>query len=363
MILAITALLGLGLLSAFLFDDDDDAVVEGDDNTGDDFRLDEHGNLIGSEAGDMLSLDDIENPDAIVTIDGRGGDDIIDLFNADGSDSATGGMGQDLNNLDLVDGGSGSDVITLVTGDGEVHGGEGDDTLTVYGFAPQVYGGDGDDLITVTSSDSNGLLVEGGEGDDIIDASAVEDGRLNGGAGNDLIIAKGGGGPSGTGYVAVASGGDGDDIIRFDAMTAVDDLGIEMQLAYGGAGADIFEVSVDEGAAEIGTELAAGHDHPNATLLDDGSLRVETLAIPDFEPGVDKLVLDATPQNDGYALSGLSLSEVEKDDGETGTDVTLTYESDDQITRHVVIRLHATGVTLKDIELFDPEGAELLPLT
>ncbi|GHG96901.1 hypothetical protein [Pseudodonghicola xiamenensis] len=319
MIFAITALIGFGLLSTVPLDDDDN--------------------------------------------DARDGDDVIDLFDANGSDAPTAWMGQDLNNLDLVDGGSGDDVITLETEDGEVHGGEDDDTLTVYSFAPQVYGGDGDDPITVTSSDSNGLLVEGGEGDDIIDASAVEDGRLNRGAGNDLIIVEGGGGPNGIGYVAVPSGGDRDDIIRFDAMTAVNDLGIEMQLAYGGAGADIFEVSVDKGAAEIGTEIGSGHDHPNATLLDDGSLRIETLTIPDFEPGIDKLVLDATPQNDGYALSGLSLSEVEKDDGETGTDVTLTYESDDQITRHVVISLHATGVTLKDIELLDPEGAELLPLT
>ena len=139
MLFAITALLGFGLLSTVLLDDDDnDAWVEGEDDTGDDFRLDENGNLIGSDAGDLLTLDDIEDPEAITTIDARGGDDVIDLFDADGSDAPTAWIGQDLNNLDLVDGGSGDDVITLETEDGEAHGGEGDDTLTVFGFAPQV---------------------------------------------------------------------------------------------------------------------------------------------------------------------------------------------------------------------------------
>jgi len=86
-----------------------------------------------------------------------------------------------------------------------VYGGAGDDTIDVTVTldaaavdkgAAEIYGGAGDDVITVTlgaksTGDTFTFSVFGGEGADEIDASADQYGAtINGGAGNDTIIAS-----------------------------------------------------------------------------------------------------------------------------------------------------------------------------
>ena len=127
--------------------------------------------LIGTSANDLILGffgDD--------QIDGLSGDDVIkghngnDIINAgDGDDQIEGGSGDDTLNgmagIDYILGGSGSDTIDGGQGDDTIYGGQGDDTLNGGSGSDIVFGDDGNDLIYFELADE---LASGGAGEDTI---------------------------------------------------------------------------------------------------------------------------------------------------------------------------------------------------
>jgi Ca2+-binding RTX toxin-like protein len=101
---------------------------------------------------------------------GLNGDDDDNSF---GSDEGT--QEQGTNGDDLIDAADGNDTVFASDGDDVVLAGDGND---------RVFGGDGDDLIVGEDGDD---FLRGGSGDDLIFGSAGED-TINGDVGDDQII-------------------------------------------------------------------------------------------------------------------------------------------------------------------------------
>lgn len=123
--------------------------------------------------GAVLGIDDIH----ALAMRGTDGDDVIEGWN----------------DPLVFDGREGDDVIVSGVFDDTIYGGDGHDVITDAGGANMVYGGAGDDHITLngTSYRSNRIsTVHGGEGSDTIEVNVYSrDNRLDGGAGDDLILA------------------------------------------------------------------------------------------------------------------------------------------------------------------------------
>lgn len=332
-------LLGLGALAlgAIAVDEEAESTSEpmGFSKTEDDLLTGTAGNdsLVLEEATALLG-DDRE----LSTIDAGAGDDLIDLL-PPGTEA-------------------GDPAITDAPIFGNIHGGDGDDTIRVNVFSPRITGGEGDDDILVGSASTNGLVVEGGPGDDTIDGSLVDDGRLLGGDGNDLILATG---PqaSGTGYVSQPDGGDGDDTIRYfvdtDLLSVIEG---GLRLAAGGSGADRFEVVLNDGIVDL-SNAPENHEYwwPDH-LVDENTLRFEALTLRDFEPGRDTLVLEPSPADNDYALASIRMEEPSNDE----TIITMSYESESSHTQEFFVRVPAGGLTWEDVELIGADRALLVPL-
>lgn len=139
--------------------------------------IDANGNVVeyvskGTDGNDhIIGRSDAGFKDEIIfagggndTIEGRGGDDLI--------------FGQSGNNR--LDGGSGNDTLVSGTGADTLLGGTGDDILIASGgvdAAMFLYGGDGDDILVNEGTDSHNAPIR----------------YLNGGAGADTFVIKGGG--------------------------------------------------------------------------------------------------------------------------------------------------------------------------
>ena len=368
----VTGAIGMAIM---INNDDDDPVTADDDMVDDDqdetagFTRVSDTELLGTGLDDTLMAEDIEDPDLLEEVNSGDGDDTIDLWSGDDT------SGEEEYRTGLsIDTGAGNDAVEVVGESLDITLGDGDDTLDAALLETTVDGGAGDDYLDV-SDDFPGedpedpdreeaaqviaLTVDGGEGDDTIDASGVDDAVLNGGAGNDLIITGGGESPGGTGYNVIANGGEGDDVIQYLVTTPVGPVGLEdYNGASGGEGADRFELTINEGADELYDETYESaisgetltYLNNSAVFEDENTLRISTISITDFEPGVDTLSLDAAPLNEGYELSELTLEENEEG---TSTDLILTYERADDITRQVVVTLGSGGVTIDDIELVE----------
>ena len=131
--------------------------------------------------------EDVSNPVEEVTIDGRGGNDQLNLGNV----NLVGSL------VLILDGGAGDDTIDATNATlGSVRlllkGGSGNDNIIGSADADTIQGGDGNDIIN------------GGTGSDTIDGGAGDD-NLNGMLGNDFIT-------GGVGNDIVA-GGDGNDVL------------------------------------------------------------------------------------------------------------------------------------------------------
>jgi Ca2+-binding RTX toxin-like protein len=197
----------------------------------------------GGETTAMYSADDPGNSGVLTTVAlaGHGGDDTLNLWGQNNVDAAQVGGS--------VDGGDGSDTITLTNLDGRVDCGGGDNVVTVTdSYRVEVRGGDGNDYVTVsgntgpdgyfntgngnnlfdlTSIDA-GAVVYGGTGNDTIKGSAYGD-AIYADAGNDLVLAGAGNDVIyDTGGQDYLDGGDGDD--TFWCQDGVRDY------VYGGAG-------------------------------------------------------------------------------------------------------------------------------
>ena len=73
--------------------------------------------------------------------------------------------------------------------------------------------------------------------------------------------------------------------------------------------------------------------------------------IEDFEPSLDTLDLQPSVRNSAYEVSELRL---EEDEQAGTTDVIVSYTSEAEVNRDVVITVNATGVDIDDLVL--PDG-------
>lgn len=112
----------------------------------------------------------------------------------------------------------GSAYRDVMVGDADFFGGRGNDLL----IGSSAFGGEGDDRLVGRASERGYVALYGDEGNDVILGADALDNSLDGGAGNDRIVA-------GSGGEQYLSGGDGDDCL-------VGSDGDE--LLWGGAGND-----------------------------------------------------------------------------------------------------------------------------
>jgi len=160
--------------------------------------------VLGGDGADSLlggaGADSLRGDDGGDALSGGTGDD--DLRGMMGDDTLLGGDGDD-----VLHGGSGGDRLHGGTGADAAHGGLGDDTLTGGRGADTLFGGWGDDLISGLAPAEDVYdddLLEGdflggqGDADPLVQGlrSGAADGDpgdyLNGGGGDDTIIAGGG---------------------------------------------------------------------------------------------------------------------------------------------------------------------------
>jgi Ca2+-binding RTX toxin-like protein len=182
--------------------------------------------LIGSEEADIIDagrLRPSDIPNAMVIIEGLGGDDVImgsrnsDLIDAgDGNDVVIGNWGDD-----TIQGGDGDDTIIGAAGNDFLDGGSGADNLHGNSGHDVVNGDGGDDVLRGSSGNDT---MSGGDGDDTLLGSAGDD-LLSGNTGNDVV--DGGNG------VNQLSGDEGDDRLRTDGQATLS----------GGAGHDLISGS------------------------------------------------------------------------------------------------------------------------
>jgi Ca2+-binding RTX toxin-like protein len=165
------------------------------------------------EGNDTINIDHASN----VTVDAGDGNDVIKISNMSRRlhvFNPLEAVFKDDSVTTYVDGGSGNDTITVITGQKSMLiGGAGNDTIRGYG---EIDGGSGDDIISGQGNIKGGTgndtisgygTVSGGEGDDIISGS----GLIKGDAGNDIINA-----------VGIINGGTGNDIINLISTIRLD---------------------------------------------------------------------------------------------------------------------------------------------
>ncbi|NYZ15568.1 hypothetical protein HL658_23760 [Azospirillum sp. RWY-5-1] len=82
-------------------------------------------------------------------------------------------------------GGAGDDVMSGIAFDSTVKGGSGDDDLAAFGSGNTLSGGTGDDTLTIGGQRISEGRVHGGAGDDLLRGGGFRDNRFDGGAGDD----------------------------------------------------------------------------------------------------------------------------------------------------------------------------------
>ncbi len=162
-------------------------------------------------------------------LSGRGGDD--QMFGFAGNDEMHGELGDD-----LIDGGDGDDSLFGHTGDDFLQGGTGADTLTGGDGADTLLGEADNDCLsgnlgndTLFGGDGQDVLF-GGQGADTLDGQDDEQDFLNGGSGDDLILA---------GVKDIVNTGEGNDVVSVvDGAEAhvsdFDPLADQIELEYEG---------------------------------------------------------------------------------------------------------------------------------
>lgn len=287
--LALLSLLGLSLTSLGLldFDDDQDAGEATPPQ-----EYDGAGPDILADPAESVAMDNADGGSGFdhIMITGDGGQSITGTDGADYADGAQGNdavSGEDGN--DELRGGNGDDTVTggagndhLYGGDGNdrLSGGAGDDTLNGGTGNDVIQGGDGNDSLhgmwgdnVLDGGDGNDTLM-GGRGNDVLigrDPTSPEQDFLNGGAGDDYIIA---------GANDIVSGGSGSDTIIVEStngVVTVDDFDAtedRLEVEYSGAAPTISTEQTDTGISVLadGTPVAmlrglSSFDTSTVTLL------------------------------------------------------------------------------------------------
>ena len=353
------AALLLGLFAAIMVPwlGDDDAVDEdpiatdppidtGNDGTPNYIEI---GPLVeGTDGSDIFNLDNAPR-DSLgslepVTINANGGDDIIALTPEAAVEPEE--FGPDAFYQSSISGGAGDDMIEVSAYASTVSGDEGNDTITVYGMdGNDIFGGAGDDLITGTQGGSSLVTIDGGSGNDTIDGRHTFTGRILGGDGDDVLLFGGADEPSAA-FILHPDRGAGDDLLIYEGspiLPAISEI-LRPINVNGGEGSDTFSVTFDEG------EPLSNEDLPEDTDL----VTLGLIRIDDFEPGIDTLEIDASVTNSAYELSEVRLEEQEANGT---TSVIVSYTSETEVNRDVVITVNATGVDIDDLVL--PDGLVL----
>jgi Ca2+-binding RTX toxin-like protein len=215
--------------------------------------------------------DDLITSDGFLAMGDAGNDTIVNAYSGGGG-------------VDLVFGGDGNDSLS---GDTTHYGGDGDDTIFAemgrgYGdsgndrvTAQYAYGGEGNDALRLLPFSGEGYLSRseayGGDGDDTLHGAldyTYEAGGakiLSGGAGNDLIYAKGG---------EHVDAGAGNDTV----------------FAYTASFAETTNVTLGDGADDLVMTLAP-------TSGNDTGEEMGSVIIQDFNPANDHLALILAPSN------------------------------------------------------------------
>lgn len=238
---------------------------------------------------------------------------------------------------DPLQGTAGVDLITGdVSNDGyriEIFGRAGDDTIDVNAVDGDLLidGGAGDDTIAAQTLIGPFTQIFGGNGDDDIDVRDIENGQTFGGAGDDTIRLNGFN-SGGAGYVQGISGDGGDDTLIWEDSALPADQGGEPQTIFGGAGKDTFDITFDEGAAFDAGDNRTAH----------------TVALGDFDPEEDKLIITPDIGDEDYTVTTAFLTE----NADT-TDLTVRYERDGSEV-DVVMTINGKGLTWDDIQFEGP---------
>ena len=226
--IALFALVSLGLFAGIILDSSDDGDNMPDDDLSELPSPPDNGNT--TPPGDLIegdgSSETLTGSNAGESIAGRAGNDEIDgrggndrLFGDDGNDSILGGSG-----FDLVSGGDGNDLLTGADGNDTVFGGEGNDAILEGRGADSISGGGGNDVLLTSRFD---VHPSGAIRADIDTEGDV----VNAGAGDDLIL---------FGRDDTVTGGDGADeffagrwLVTTEAATITDFEPGEDQIVYG----------------------------------------------------------------------------------------------------------------------------------
>lgn len=311
----------------------------------------ERAQLTGGDGNNTIDTSGFTGP---VTLDGGAGDDV--LTGGDGGATITGGAGQDTitggtGNDDLrgggdddqIAGGAGLDVLFGDGGNDSLDGGDGDDTLNGSAGSDTLNGAGGDDVLNGNGGSGDVLTggigndtLDGGDGDDRVSESADTDfvltdsSLISAATGNDeLTSIEGGiltGGASANSIDASAfsgtsslNGGAGDDILIASAQASV---------LNGEAGNDSITGSAQADAITGGSENdtingAAGDDTISGNEDDDlinGGLGADVISGGD---GNDRLIgetnIDVTAAV--TTLAALNTDNSDSIDGGLGNDI------------------------------------------
>jgi Ca2+-binding RTX toxin-like protein len=210
-------------------------------------------------------LFDFRHETADVRVAGLCGDDtILGGFGNDvlsgwgGDDHIEGGHGDD-----LIFGGTGSDQIFPGAGTNTAYGGEGDDVVSALFSSNTAYGGEGDDRLFVFGDAANLLVGDGG--DDQFEIHSLVDGRLHGWHRNEAYGGAGADSFEIFGGSAEAYGGSGDD--RFELRSGLSVF--SWHLAQGGEGADSFLIGPASGTSAAHLVFLDGLDAADTVSLED----------------------------------------------------------------------------------------------
>ncbi|MDC0598552.1 hypothetical protein OAP18_01720 [Gammaproteobacteria bacterium] len=264
------------------------------------------------EFADGSSLSGSEVKALAATQYGTSGDDVLvgtseneTFYGYEGNDTIDGNSGEN-----YIEGGLGDDMLTGGDDADVIYGGDGNDVVNAGHGSDVVDGGAGDDVLTVGGG-SNIVVLGGSGNDEILFHYLSDDGRYEGGDGDDVIHLSAGDGAHAS-YVKdrVFVGGKGDDYIESGASR-------DVYLFNRGDGSDVIHDLGGYGSYQGSDKIIFGSGIVESDLLIsvDGDDIVITIEDPADPGALDRITLESAYTNpfseievfefaDGSSLSG-----------------------------------------------------------